>query len=101
MQPMTGAGGVAATVMLAEHVAVPPAPAAVPVYMIVAAGVTDVEPEATGVTEPTPLSIANAVVFAVVHESVEDEPVVMDAGDAVRVQIGAAGAGGYAQVTPV
>ena len=67
--------------------------------MTVAAGVTDVEPEATGVTAPMLLSISNVVAFVVVHESVEDEPVVTDAGVAVRTQVGAAG--GYVQVTPV
>ena len=47
------------------------------------------------------MSISNVVAFVVVHESVEDEPAVMDAGVAARVQVGATGAGGYVQVTPV
>ena len=36
-----------------------------------------------------------------VHESVEEPPVVTNVGDAVSVHVGAAGAGGYVQVMPV
>ena len=48
------------------------------------------EPEA-GVLEPMPLSSEKAVAFVVVHESVEELPVVTEVGEAVREQVGAGG----------
>ena len=48
-----GAGG-EVTVTVAEHVTEPPAPVAVPVYVVVLVGETLLEPLATDVTEPTP-----------------------------------------------
>ena len=47
-------GGTAVTVTVAEHVTEPPAPVAVPVYVVVLVGETLLEPLATDVTEPTP-----------------------------------------------
>ena len=49
-----GGGGSSVTVMVAVHITEPPGPVAVPVYVTVASGETDVEPPATGVTEPMP-----------------------------------------------
>ena len=43
--------------------------------MVVAVGETDCEPEEAGVTVPILLSIENEVALAVIHDSVEDEPV--------------------------
>ncbi len=77
----------------------PPEPVAVPVNVVVAVGETDVVPEATGVTEPIPLSIENEVALVVVQESEEEPPVWIDVGFAESVQVGAGG-GGYVQVTP-
>jgi hypothetical protein len=61
---------------------------------VVLAGVTLVEPESTGVTEPTLLSIDNVVALVVVHESVEESPVLIDDAFAERVQVGPFGGGG-------
>ena len=47
-----GAGGAAVTVTVAEHVTEPPAPVAVPVYVVVTVGLTYFDPEDTDVTEP-------------------------------------------------
>ena len=63
------------TVIVAEQVIEPPEPVAVPVYVVVVVGEVDVAPEATGVEEPMLLSIENEVVFDVVHDNVEDDPV--------------------------
>ena len=49
-----GAGGGGITVTVAVHVLVPPLPVTVAIYVVVTAGVTDREPEATGVTAPIP-----------------------------------------------
>ncbi|KKW45342.1 MAG: hypothetical protein UY97_C0025G0006 [Parcubacteria group bacterium GW2011_GWB1_57_6] len=92
VQASTGeGGGVTVTVTLAAHCTEPPGPVAVPVYVVVTAGATDVEPDSTGVTEPTPLSILKSAAFAVVHESVEAEPPTTEVGDAESVQTGAGG----------
>jgi hypothetical protein len=55
---------------------------AVSVYVVVAVGETATLPEATGVTEPTPLLMAAPVQFEVVQESVEELPDVMPDGEA-------------------
>ena len=47
-----GAGGGGVTVTVVEHVTVPPAPVAVPVYVLEMLGETLIEPLATGETEP-------------------------------------------------
>lgn len=97
-----GGGGVAVTVIAAAQVTVPPGPVAVPVKVVVVTGEMEVEPATTGVSVPTPLSIENDVVFAVVHESVELPPTVIEVGVATSVQTGAGGGGGGgATVTPV
>jgi len=85
------AGGGVETVMVTAQWAVPPAPIAVAVYVVVVIGETDVEPLATGVDVPTPLSIVKDVAFADVHESVAELPLVMDAGFAESVQETAGG----------
>ena len=48
-----GGGGSAVTVTVVEQVTEPPAPVAVPVYVLVEVGETEREPLATGVTAPT------------------------------------------------
>jgi hypothetical protein len=62
--------------------------------VVVTDGLTEVSPPAVGVTMPTPLSIENFEPFVVVHESLEVSPVVMDVGDAERVQLGLIEVGG-------
>lgn len=61
-------------VIAAAQVTVPPAPVAVPVYVVFVVGEVVVAPEATDVVEPMPLSIINEAAFVVVHDSIEDEP---------------------------
>jgi hypothetical protein len=92
---------VVVTVTAAAHVTEPPAPVAVPVYVVDVSGETDCVPAATGVTAPTPLLILKVVAFMVVHERVDEEPLAIEAGDAVRVQVGAGGTVAYVQTTPV
>jgi hypothetical protein len=90
-----GGGGVAVTMTIAEHVTVPPAPVAVPVYVVLATSApVVVAPFDTGVSAPMPWLMLNELAFVVVHESVEAEPVRTDVGDAVRTQIGTDGGGG-------
>jgi hypothetical protein len=62
--------------------------------VVVVPGVTVVVPDATGVTEPTPVSMLNAVAFVVVHERSDEAPVVIEEGDEEKVQVGAPGGGG-------
>src|SRR3989344_5846332 len=83
------------TVTRAAQVAVPPAPVTVPVKVVseVIAGVV-VEPPATGVTEPIPWSIVKEVASVVVQVRVEESPDTIEAGEAVRVQVGRDGGGG-------
>jgi len=73
----------------------------VPVYVVVAVGETEVEPLATGVTEPTPLSMEKEAAFEVVQESVAEPPFWMDGGLAESEHVGAAGGGGVVTVTVV
>lgn len=54
MSAHNGADGVVVTVMVALHVAVPPAPWTVAVYVVVCVGETTREPRLTGVTDPMP-----------------------------------------------
>ena len=82
------------TVTVAEHVTEPPEPVAVPVYVVITVGEIVREPEATGVTEPMLWLIENDVALDVVQESVEDEPVWMEDGEAVSAQVGTGGGGG-------
>lgn len=70
-----GGGGVVVTVMVARHVAVPPAPVTVAVYVVVCAGETTRDPDATGVTAPMPWLIEIEVALLVVHDKVEELPV--------------------------
>jgi hypothetical protein len=60
----------------------------------VTVGETDCEPELTGVTAPMELSRVNVSAFAVVQDSMEEEPVWTAAGSAVSVQVGIEGGGG-------
>jgi len=62
--------------------------------VVVVDGETELEPEATGVTEPTPLLILKDVAFAVVHERTEEAPVVIDVGEADSAHVGTEGGGG-------
>lgn len=91
-----GAGGPEDTVTVAEQVTVPPAPVAVPVYVVVTVGDTACVPAATGVTAPIPWLREKVVAFWVVHESVEEPPELMVVGFAVSVQ---ATEGGGLEVT--
>ena len=92
VQVGTGGGGGGITVTIAVHVTVPPEPVAVPVYVTVVSGETDNEPPETVTIEPILLT-ENDVAFVVVHESVDESPVVIEVGDADRVQVGAGGGG--------
>ena len=65
--------------------------------MTVAVGDTEREPDRD--TAPTPWSMLKDAAFAVVHESVEEEPFWMVVGFAESAQVGAGGGGG-ATVTP-
>ncbi len=64
----------------------PPGPYPVRVYVFETFGDTEVEPSSA--TEPTPLSIETDVALVVVHESVEEPPVVIDEGEAESVHAG-------------
>lgn len=88
------------TVTVAEQEIVPPAPVAVPVYVVVTVGDTEFVPTLTGVTEPIPLLMLNVVAFDVVHDSVDEEPLLIVVGEAISVQTGALGGGG-ADVTVI
>lgn len=91
-----------ATVTGAEHVELPPGPETVIVYVLPVEVVTDLEPEAIGVTAPTPLSIAALVAPIVTHARVEAPPPYgSDAGFAVSVQVGTGGGGGNAVTVTV
>jgi hypothetical protein len=61
---------------------------------VVAVGETLTEPEVSGVTEPTLLSIENEVALVVVQESVDAEPVWTEVGEAESVQVGGVGGAG-------
>lgn len=84
---VVGGGGVV-TVIVVWHVTGPFGPVPESVYVVVEEGETDVEPPATGVVVPTPLSIEAAVISLVVHESVALFPAVIDDGEPVRVHVG-------------
>lgn len=87
VQTGTTCGGSKVTVMVAAQVTVRPLiSVAVPVYVVVRSGETDLEPPETGVTEPTPRSITKDVAFCVVHVSVELPPIWIAVGLAVSVQ---------------
>ena len=90
MFEMTG-GFAALTVIVVCAVAVPLALAAVSVYVVVAAGVTEVEPDTA--TDPTPESIVTLVAPAVFQLRVLLCPVTIAAGDAVKEEIVGAGLG--------
>src|SRR3989338_6532250 len=77
------------TSTFASQVALAPTPAVtVAVYRVETVGETDLEPDAMGVMFPAPLSMVPVVAFVLVQERVDDCPLVMEAGDAVRVQEG-------------
>lgn len=84
------------TVTVAVHVTLPPEPVAVPVYVVVSVGLTEVEPEATGVTAPMLLSMEKPVALVVVHDKAEFSPLAIVSGFAESVQVGAGGGGGNA-----
>src|SRR3989338_1389122 len=76
------------TSTFASQVVLAPTPAPVTVYRVETVGETDLEPDAMGVMFPAPLSMVPVVAFVLVQERVDDCPLVMEAGDAVRVQEG-------------
>jgi hypothetical protein len=78
--PPSAEGADTVTVAVAVGLFVPSV--AVSVYVVVEVGETAALPEATGVTEPTPLLMAALVQFEVVQESVEELPDVMPNGEA-------------------
>jgi len=80
--------GFAVTVTVACFVLVPPEPVAVSVYVVVTLGLTDVLPLSGSF--PRPLSIETDVAPDVVQVSVEDCPVVTEAGLAENETLGAA-----------
>ncbi len=95
-----GGGKPHSTLMMILHVAVPPGPVTVALYVVVSVGETTFEPPATGVTEPMPLSIEIDDALSVVHESVEEPPnVVIVVGDAESTQLGSGGGGGGTSLT--
>ena len=54
-------------------------------------GDTEVEPPATGETEPMPLLMDAEVAFVVVHKSADELPAVIELGFAESVQVGVGG----------
>ena len=80
---IVGAGSVTVTVTVA--VVVPPGPVAVKVYVVVVFGVTEVEP--LGPKVPTPLLIETLVTFVVVQVNVDEFPLMIAAGEAVKLLI--------------
>lgn len=82
----TGTGG-GVTLTPSLQVTVPPGPDAVRVYVLDVVGDTVVEPFAE--TPPIPWLIVTDVAFVVVHERVEEPPVVIAFGDACNVHVGA------------
>ena len=57
-----------------------------------ALGDTDTEPPDTGVAGPTPLSMEAVVAFVLVHDSVDEPPADIVAGEAEKVPVGGGGA---------
>jgi len=86
------------TVTPAEQVLLPAVFVTVIVYVVLTVGETlTVPPE--GLTEPTPLSTeALTGLPEVVHESVDEPPLVIVEGDAERVQVGEMTAAGVVKV---
>ena len=78
--------GTLVTVTVACFVTVPPAPVAVSVYVVVAVGLTEILPLRGRL--PRPLSIVTDVAFVVVHVRVDDCPLVIVVGLAVKVALG-------------
>ena len=74
--------------MVFWQVALPPAPSAVIVYVVVIPGDTDFEPE-PAVTAPMPWLKEAEEAFVVVHERTEDEPFMIVEGDASKSHVGA------------
>ena len=81
------------TVTVAVAVAEPEGPTAVMMYVVVVAGDTGRVPDATGVTEPIPWLMLTEVALADVHDSVDDWPAAIDAGDAESVTVVDVGGG--------
>jgi hypothetical protein len=83
-----GAGiGTGLTATITEESTEPLEFVAVMVYVVVAVGLTEREPE--GATLPIPLFILIEVAFVVLHERVLEEPTVIDVGLAEIVAVGA------------
>ena len=81
-----GLGPEVVTLTTVEDVVVPPGPAAVAVYVVVAVGVTFTEPLAGN--EPRPLMLTELAFFAF-QLSIVDVPLVTVPGDAFNVIVGA------------
>ena len=64
---------------------VPPGPVAVKAYVVVVVGLTGVEP--LGPKVPTPLLIVTLVTFVVDQVSVDEFPLMIDVGEAVKLLI--------------
>jgi hypothetical protein len=80
------------TVTEAVQVAVPPAPVAVPVKVVLAViGRELVAPPRTGVTAPIPVSIENVLALVVTQVSVVCSPEFTLVGEATSVHVGAGG----------
>jgi hypothetical protein len=77
------------TVTPAEHVAVPPAPETVAMKVVSEVGLTALELSTT--TLPSPWFIDALVAFEDARVRFDDPPLVIEEGDAVRVQVGADG----------
>jgi hypothetical protein len=79
-----GPAGVLVTVTVADDVAVPAAPVAVAVYLVVAEGMTDIEPDVPTVPRPV---IETEVALELLHVSEDDPPLFTLAGFAEIVTV--------------
>jgi hypothetical protein len=88
---VTVATGRGLTVTVVVAVAFPPEPVAVAVYVVVAVGLTDCAPPLAVIVNELPSLPLTAtwVAFAAVTVSVDELPVVIDAGLAVMVTVAA------------
>jgi hypothetical protein len=83
-------GGAGFTVIVTACVAVPPAPVAVSVYVVVLRGDTTADPEAAGALVPTAGAIEIEVAFVVCQVRVVDRPAVIVVALAETVAVTAA-----------
>jgi hypothetical protein len=83
-----GPAGAAATVTVAEEVAVPPEPVAVNAYVVVFSGVTETEPESGSAVELTLGEIVTESALLLFHVSITDCPAVIWLLAACRLAVG-------------